>query len=76
MIKTIISLEIDIKQWVDIKAQKDGTSMTRLVGEALRRMKAQEEADFAQLLSKSSGIWTAGDALAYQRELRDEWEGR
>ena len=76
MIKTIISLEIDIKQWVEIKAQKDGTSMTRLVGEALRRMKAQEEADFAQLLSKSSGIWTAGDGLAYQRELRDEWEGR
>ena len=50
--------------------------MTRLVEEALRRMKAQEEAEFAQLLSKSSGIWNAGDGLAYQRELRDEWEGR
>lgn len=76
MIKTIISLDSDIKQWVDIKAQRDGTSMTRLVAEALRRMKAQEEADFAQLLSKSSGIWTAGDGLAYQQELRDEWDGR
>ena len=76
MIKTVISLENDIKAWIDIKAQRDGTSMTRLVEEALRRMKAQEEADFAQLLSKSSGIWTAGDGLAYQQELRDEWEGR
>lgn len=32
------------------------------------------QASLEQLLGRTAGIWPGGDGLAYQREVRGEWE--
>lgn len=73
MTKTVISLEYDIKQWLDNKAAQEGVPMTELVRRAIRLLQEQEESTVAKLLNDSAGIWKHGDGLAYQEALRSEW---
>ena len=50
--------------------------MTALVREAVRLLRAErarETTPIDSLLDETSGIWTQGDGLAWQEELRDEW---
>ena len=73
MIRTIISLEPDDKSWLDRRSKESGVPMSELVRRAVRRMRQQEEASFEQLLDDTSGLWTAGDGLDFQRRARSEW---
>ncbi len=73
MIRTIISLDPDDKRWLDGAANRAGLPMTELVREAVRRMRRQQDADFENLLRRTSGLWRKGDGLAYQRRLRKQW---
>jgi hypothetical protein len=47
--------------------------MARLVREAIRRMRQQEDVSLEELLRQTSGLWKQGDGLAWQRRLRKEW---
>ncbi len=67
-------MEPDIKLWLDQRADAEGVPMTELVRRALREMRAREEQSLAGLLAETSGICTAGDGLAYQRSMREEWK--
>ena len=71
--RTVVSIDNDIKQWIDTKAAQEGVSMTELVRRALRQYREHEEQSVDRLLNETSGIWTAGDGLEYQQGLRDEW---
>ena len=73
MTRTIISLEPEDKQWLERTAQAQGVSMTRLVREAIRRMRQQEDVSLEELLRQTSGLCKKGDGLAWQRRLRREW---
>jgi metal-responsive CopG/Arc/MetJ family transcriptional regulator len=73
MTRTVVSLDDDIKKWIDAKAVRDGVPMTELVRRALRQYREHEEKLVDRLLSETSGTWTAGDGLKYQQGLRDEW---
>jgi ribosomal protein L31E len=73
MTRTIISLDREDKQWLDRTARAQGVPMARLVREAIRRMRQQEDVSFEQLLNETCGLWHKGDGLAYQRRLRKEW---
>ncbi len=73
MTRTVISLDNDIKKWIDAKAVQDGVSMTELVRRALHQYREHEEKSVERLLSETSGTWTGGDGLKYQQGLRDEW---
>lgn len=73
MIRTIISLEPDEKQWLERKAHSEGVPMTKLVREAIRRMRQQEDVSFEKLLNQTSGLWKKENGLSYQRRLRKEW---
>jgi hypothetical protein len=79
MIRTLISLEDEDKQWLDRRAKEEGLTMTQLVRSAVKRYREQCEAaagqaSLEQLLGRTAGIWPGGDGLAYQREVRGEWE--
>ena len=79
MIRTLVSLEPEDKAWLDRKARQERIPMTRLVGRAVKRMREESEAKpsrFDLLLRATSGIQEFGDALAYQRKLRGEWDRR
>ena len=73
MTRTVVALDNDIKKWIDAKAARDGVPMTELVRRALQQYREHEEQSVELLLSETSGIWTSGDGLQYQQNLRDEW---
>lgn len=73
MIRTIISVDPEDKEWLERKARTDGVPMTAVVREAIRRMRQQDEVSFDTLLKQTSGVWKSGDGLSWQRRLRKEW---
>jgi len=73
MIRTIISLDAQDKDWLDRRAAAEGVSMTQVVREAIRRLLQQEDLSFEELLGGTVGLWRKGDGLAYQRRVRKEW---
>ena len=79
VVRTVVSLDPEDKEWLDRKAQQEHVPMTELVRRAVRRMREESTASpgaFETLLRETSGIWRAGDGLSYQRRLREEWAGR
>jgi len=79
MPRTVISLSDEDKAWLDRTARSQRIPMTRLVQAAVRRMREAGEAEpggIERLLRETAGIRRAGDALAEQRKLRKEWDGR
>ncbi|HEY0513160.1 MAG TPA: ribbon-helix-helix protein, CopG family [Thermoanaerobaculia bacterium] len=79
MIRTLISLDEEDKQWLDRRAKEEGRTMTQLVRDAVKRYREQCEAtqgepSLQQLLARTAGIWPGGDGLSWQREVRGEWE--
>ena len=79
MVRTVISLELGDKAWLDRQARRERVPMTRLVQRAIRRLRKEAEANpsrFERLLRETSGLRESGDGLAYQRKLRGEWDKR
>lgn len=80
MVRTVISLDPELKAWLDAKARASGQSMTATVREALAAYRAEEakreQPTRAELLERTRGIWRQGDGLAWQQSLRDEWQAR
>jgi hypothetical protein len=79
MIRTLISLDPDDKAWLDRRAEEENVTMTQIVRTAVRRYREEVDArtalpSFEELLARTSGLWPAGDGLAYQQGLREEWE--
>jgi hypothetical protein len=76
MIRTIISLDKEDKDWLDAHSRERGVTMTSLVRQAVAMLRAKEESErppLGVLLEDTTGIWKAGDGLDYQEGLRDEW---
>lgn len=73
MVRTIISLDDDDREWLERKAASEGVPMTKLVREAIRLMRQQRDASFERLFDQTSGLGRKGDGLAHQRRLRREW---
>ncbi len=73
MVRTIISLDVDDKKWLDRQARCQGVPVSSLVRAAIQRMRRQEDVSFDKLLEQTSGIWPKGDGLRYQRRQRREW---
>jgi plasmid stability protein len=73
MTRTVINIDDDIKQWLDIKAAREGVAMTELVRQALKLLREQDLQRFEQQLAETSGIWTEGDGLEFQLKERESW---
>ncbi len=76
MIRTVISLEPDDKEWLDRKAREERAPMAQLVRRAIQRLRQESESNpsrFDVLLRKTAGMRNFGDGLTYQRRLRREW---
>lgn len=77
MVRTVISLDVEEKRWLDRKARQLDKPMTAVVRDAVAHYRASqrdgEGIALDGLLRKTRGIWKQGDGLAYQRKLRAEW---
>ncbi|HEX9786297.1 MAG TPA: ribbon-helix-helix protein, CopG family [Opitutaceae bacterium] len=80
MPRTVISLEKDDKDWLDRQARAQRVPMTEIVRRAIRRYRQEADMhpdkDIHLLLEETRGLWRAGEGLAYQDRLREEWEAR
>lgn len=76
MIRTVISLDEDDKRWLDSESARRGVTMTQMVRDAIRHMRAapaSSATSFDLLLEGTRGLWRQGDGLGWQDRLRDEW---
>jgi Arc/MetJ-type ribon-helix-helix transcriptional regulator len=77
MIRMVISLDEESKRWLEQQAREGNVSTAELIRTAVRKYrdeKRRESLPLKDLLKQTSGIWKAGDGLAYQRKLRKEWQ--
>lgn len=78
VVRTVISLDPEDKAWLDRKSRETGKSMTALVREAVSRYRSEDskrrKSSLSDLLEKTSGSWKRGDALSWQKKMRDEWD--
>ena len=77
MIRIVISLDEEIKGWLDRQAREESVSTAQVIRTAVRKYrdeKTVETPSVNDLLGQTSGIWKAGDGMAYQRRLRKEWQ--
>lgn len=77
MIRTIISLNEEDKAWLDRRAHQEGLTMTELVRRSVhlyRETTDPADSEFGATLDQTRGIWKNGDALQYQRTIREDWE--
>ena len=79
MVRTIISLSPEDKEWLDRVARSERTPMTQLVRRAIGRLREEHQHDpsgFERVLRETAGTWKRGSGLAWQRGMRREWGGR
>ena len=78
MVRTVISLDRQVKGWLDRKAAKDGVSMAAIIRMAVSRLREEERAcrEFDAMLKATSGIGNGEDGLKVQERLRNEWKRR
>jgi predicted transcriptional regulator len=78
MAKTLINLDPDDKNWLDQEARRRRVPMTELVRQAVRGFRAREESaaqpTLIEALTRTAGLWRRGDGLAWQTQLRREWD--
>ncbi len=77
MIRTVISLDQESKDWLDRRAREEKLSMAELIRTAVQRYRDEKSGgspSMDELLKRTSGMWKAGDALAYQRRIREQWQ--
>ena len=77
MIRTIITLPRELKNWLDNYSKAHNRPMAETIREAIIAYKSniENESD-DDLLKKTNGIWKDRniDGLDYVESLRDEWE--
>lgn len=76
MVRTVISLEVKDKRWLDKAAATEGVPMTELIRRAVRLLREQsrrDRPDLDDLLDATSGSWRLAEGLRYQRRVRREW---
>jgi len=76
LIRTIISLGPEDKQWLEQRARMENTSTAGLIRRLVARYR--QEVDTVEpsrddVLERTSGIWRGVDGLEYQRGIREEW---
>lgn len=76
VIRTVISITEDDKEWLDRTSARRGVPMTEVVRDAIRRLRAtsaMDAPDLDELLERTRGLWTGPDGLAWQDQMRDDW---
>lgn len=73
--RTLIDVPEEDLEWLDRKAAAEGKSRAALVREAVAEFRAKES---RKGIERYFGLWRdrkdVSDGLAYQRQLRGEWD--
>ena len=73
--RTILTLSVMEKRWLMDYAKTHGISMAEAVRRGVACLKASHRsASYQKVVQRTKGIWSKGDGLKYQEQLRSEWE--
>jgi hypothetical protein len=73
--RTIITISDMEKRWLMNYAKTHGISMAEAVRRGIACLKASKGAgSYQKIVNQTKGIWSKGDGLKYQGQLRSEWE--
>ena len=75
--RTLVDIPDEDVKWLDARARERGVSRAAILREVIKHyLEVKEREGF----EKYFGLWerhgSTVDGLAYERELRDEWEDR
>lgn len=76
MVRTVISVSEEDKEWLDRTARERRVSLAEVVRTAVRHLREEVERDgttWDQVLAETHGLWKRGDGLEWQNRLREEW---
>lgn len=81
MVRTIVSLDAELKRWLDCTARKAGVPTSRLIAEAVaeyRKRRPDSRTERDKLLEATFGLWKGPrrDSVALVRKWRSEWDHR
>jgi hypothetical protein len=63
------------KRWLTNYTKMHGVSMAEAVRRGIACLKASNSsASYQRIVNQTKGIWSKGDGLKYQEELRSEWK--
>ncbi|MCX6564156.1 MAG: hypothetical protein NTU60_11215 [Candidatus Aminicenantes bacterium] len=80
MVRTIISISSEEKQWLDAYSRRHGLSSAEIVRRAIDHYRRQvgKEKNLRRILQETAGAWSSfrGDSQAYVDKRRAEWKSR
>jgi hypothetical protein len=76
-VRTIITLSEEDKRWLESYSSLHNVSVAEAIRQGIRTLKELElQENYKALVKNSRGLWKKGDGLAYQKNIRAEWDSR
>jgi hypothetical protein len=73
--RTIITISEEEKRWLKSYSQRYRVSLAEAIRKGIACLKAAEGAKtYKALVQETTGIWSQGEGLEYQKRLRAEWD--
>jgi len=73
--RTIITLPEEDKVWLESYSKAHKVSVAEAIRRGIKQLKnAMAESTYGTLVQNTRGVWEKGDGLAFQKEIRSEWE--
>ena len=73
--RTIITISDVEKRWLMNYTKAHGISMAEAVRRGIACLRvSQSSTSYQKMVNQTKGIWSKGDGLKYQEQLRSEWE--
>jgi hypothetical protein len=73
--RIIITISDEDKLWLDGYAKEHKISVAEAVSQAISLLRQEHrQQTYQKLVEITCGIWKKGEGLAYQGEMRTEWE--
>lgn len=78
MIRTLISLEKEDKEWLSQFSNERGQSVSETIRQAIRHFIENVPQKRDEIFTRAAGLWAhhKKDGLEYQEEIRNEWSER
>lgn len=78
MATILVNLDPEDKDWLNQQARRRRAPITELVRQAVRgfrlRVPGASTPALSEALARAAGLWRRGDGLAWQTQVRSEWE--
>jgi hypothetical protein len=72
--RALITLPNEDKKWLRDYSRSHGISLAEAIRQGIHLLKMSEHKDlYYSLIEGTRGIWSKGDGLKYQSNVRSEW---